>query len=127
MKKLIIVSISVVFLGLIASQALACWWDGYSGSPMGGTWGDYCWSGYTGGASQEFLNETATLRQELAAKQGEYQALMAQGNPDPKRAAEISREIAGLRDQLHAKAQARGVAGPGPYAQGPRYGGWGCW
>jgi zinc resistance-associated protein len=127
MKKLIIVSIGVVFLGLVASQALACWWDGYRGGHMGGAWSDYCWSGYTGAGSQEFLDETATLRQELAAKQGEYSALMTQGNPDPKGAADLSRQIVNLQDQIHAKARARGFAGPGAYARGPGHGGMGCW
>jgi len=122
MKRFVMVSALVVFLGLLASQALACWWDGnYGGHMMG-------WGSGRGYYPQSFLNETATLRQELAAKQGEYNALMAQSNPDPNRAAQLSQEIVGLQDQLQAKAQARGFMGPRGYnGYGPGGDGWACW
>jgi zinc resistance-associated protein len=121
MKKLVMVSALVVIVGLLASQALACWWDGnYGGHMMG-------WGSGRGYYSQSFLNDTATLRQELAAKQGEYNALMAQSSPDPKRASQLSQEIVGLQDQLQAKAQAQGYMGPRGYGNGPYGDGWACW
>ncbi|MBW1801717.1 MAG: periplasmic heavy metal sensor [Deltaproteobacteria bacterium] len=100
------------------------------GAPMGG----YAPGVNPGGAYQNFLNDTVQLRQDLAAKQREYNALMAQPNTDPKRAGQLSGEIATLHQQLQAKAQASGLPGPGSYGApmggygyGPRYGGWACW
>jgi len=122
MRKLVITLAVVGALGLVASQALA-WGPGGQGGwcPMGGYSG-----AYTGGAYQSFLNDTAQLRQELAAKQGEYNALMAQPNPDPKQTAQVSQEIARLQEQIQTKAQSSGVAAPGPYAYGTQRG-WMCW
>ena len=135
MKKLLIVLVAVMTFGFIGSQALACMWDGYWGGPMGGTWGGYATGVNPGGSHQKFLNDTASLRGELAAKQGEYNALMAQSNPDPKRAGKLSQEIAGLHDQLKARAQSNDLAAPGGYSAPPMgysgygrgYGDWGCW
>ena len=89
MKKLLIVLITVVSLGLVASLALACMWDGYRGDSRGSYSGGYA-SGMTSGTYQNFLNDTATLRQGLAAKQGEYSVLMARPNPDPKRIGQLN-------------------------------------
>ena len=137
MKKLLIVMVAVVFLGFVASQALACIWDGYWGDPMrgrmmggpmmGGSWCGYAPGVNPGGAYQSFLNDTVKLRQELAAKQGEYSALMAQPSPDPKRAGEISKEIASIHDRLLAKAQASGLPRPGSHRYGSGSRGWACW
>jgi zinc resistance-associated protein len=132
MRKLLIVMVVLVAVGFIGSQALACLWDGYWGGPMRGSWGGYYSN--PGGSHQEFLNDTAPLRQELAAKQGEYNALMAQPNPDPKRVGQLSQEIAHIHDRLQAKAQASGLPRPGSYGApmggygyGPGHGGWACW
>jgi len=139
MRKMTIVLVMVVASGLVASQALACMWDGYYGGPMGGPMmGGYYNQGVApSGAYQTFLDETQGLRQELAAKQGEYSALMAQSDPDPQKAGQVSREIAGLHGQLQAKASAGGLGaqgGPGPYSApmrpygyGSGYGGYNCW
>jgi zinc resistance-associated protein len=122
MRKLVITLAVVGVVGLVASQALA-WgpWRQGGWSSMGSHYG-----AYTGGAYQNFLNDTAQLRQELAAKQGEYDALLAQPNPDPKRTAQVSQEIARLQEQIQTKAQSPGTAAPGPYAYGPHRG-WMCW
>ena len=138
MRKFSIVLVMVVALGFVTSQALACYWDGYYGGPMGGPAygprGGYAPGAAPSGAYQNFLNDTAKLRQDLAAKQGEYNAMMAQSNPDPKKIGQLSQEMAGLHDQLHTKAQGSGIAGsmpyggqmgPGPYGSG--YGGLNCW
>lgn len=140
MRKLVIVIALVASVGLITSTALACYWDGYYGGPMGGPaygpWGGYAPGAAPSGAYQNFLNDTAKLRQELAAKQGEYNALMAQSNPDPKKIGQLSQEMAGLHEQLRTKAQGSGLAGPmphsgrmgpDPYGYGSGYGGWNCW
>ena len=58
----------------------------------------------TCGNQQKFYDKTAQLRQDLTAKQGEYNALLATTNPDPKRTAELSREIAAQHNQLRAQA-----------------------
>jgi hypothetical protein len=138
MRKITIVLVMVVALGIVASQALACIWDGYYGGSMGGPMmGGYYPGVAPGGSYQTFLDETQDLRQGLAAKQGEYSALMAQSNPDPQKAGQISREIAGIHGQLQAKARAGSLGaqgGPGPYSTpmrpygyGSGYGGWACW
>jgi len=133
MKKLIITFVALVSisaLGFVGSQVWACWWGGYHGSSTEG----YYPNTNPGSTYQDFLNDTAKLRQELAAKQGEYNALMAQPNPDPKKAAQLSQEIARIHDQLQTKAQAYGLNMPTPrgnYYNAPMapygYGGWGCW
>jgi zinc resistance-associated protein len=134
MKKILVILVTVVFVGLIGSQAWACMWDGYWGGYMGGPMGGYG-NSLQGGANQGFFNDTAQLRQDLAAKQGEYNALMAKSNPDPKRAADVSRQITSLHDQLQSKAQAYNLPAPGAgYGSGPMFGnnrmgggyGW-CW
>ncbi|NQU13802.1 MAG: hypothetical protein HQ561_06625 [Desulfobacteraceae bacterium] len=126
MKKLLIVLITVVSLGFIASMALACMWDGYRGDSRGGYSGGYA-SGMTGGTYQNFLNDTTTLRQKLAAKQGEYSALTAQPNPNRKRIDQLSQEIEGMHDRLHSKARTSGFSDWCPYEYGSGYGGWACW
>lgn len=120
MKKWIVVSVIMVFVVILASQALACWSDGNYGGHMMGYGGHMMGWGPGGGYySREYLNETAALRQELASKRGEYTALMTHADPDPKVAAQLSKEIVGLQDQLQLKAQARGLLGPGGYGYGP--------
>lgn len=121
MKKLMIGTVALLTLGLLVSPGLA-FWGGNCNGPRGGGW-------YAGdrapvdsdrdAAYQKYAKDTAGIRQQLAAKQAEYTALMANDNPDPKRAGDLAGEIAGLREQLRAKAPA--YAGPG-YGPGYRYG-----
>lgn len=101
MKKAMLILAAISLIALIGTRAFACYWDGYWGGPMGGPM-----TGVQGGNHQEFYDSTAQLRQEFAAKQGEYHALMATSNPDPERAAELSREITVLHNQLMAHARA---------------------
>ncbi len=126
MKKLFIVLVTVVALGFIGSQVLACMWDGYWGGSRGSYSGGHA-SGMTGGAYQNFLNDTAKLRQELAAKQGEYNALMAEPDFDRSRTARLSTEIAGMHDRLHSRARTSGLGDWCPYEYGTDHGGWACW
>lgn len=117
-KKTIISIAAILTFGILTATAMACPWDGY----QGGGWG---WGGNNGaynnnynnqGASyQKFMTETASIREKLASKNGEYNALMAGQNPDPKRAAALSAEIAGLHDQLRQKSSAYNMPGNGGY------------
>lgn len=121
MKKAILIVVAVAFTALIGTQAFACYWDGYWGGPTGGPM-----AGYYSGNYQGFYDQTAQLRQDLAAKQGEYNALLATSNPDPKRAAELSREITVLHDKLSAQARSHNLPAPNAGYYG-RMGGYGCW
>ena len=126
MKKLLIAVVTVAALGFAVSQGLACWrgnWDGPGVDHQRGiTPGTNPGSDY-----QAYLDDTKGLRKELAAKQVELEALMAGPNPDPKRAGALSREIADLREQLNAKARARGYNDWCVYGYGHGRGGWTCW
>ena len=122
MKKTILVIAAAVFISFIGTQAFACGWDGYWGGPMGGL--D---AGYYGGNYQGFYDQTAQLRQDLAATQGKYDGLMATANPDPERAAALKREIAALHDQLRAQARSYNLPPTNAGYYGKRGGyGW-CW
>ncbi len=124
MKKTMLILAVISLIALIATQAFACYMDGYWGGPMGGPI-----AGFDRGNHQEFYDKTAQLRQDLAARQGEYNALLATSNPDPKRTAALSREISALHDQLRTQARsynlpARNYAGHNGRMDGY---GRGCW
>jgi zinc resistance-associated protein len=131
MKKVFVGLAILVSLGLVASQALA-WGPNYGGcgmwGPRGGNYGEVNPST----SQQSFLKDTAKLRKDLAGKEAEYDALMAQPNPDPKEAGKLSQEIFEIRNQLRAKAESYGFAGRGPRGNwhgdhmGPYAGGY-CW
>jgi zinc resistance-associated protein len=90
-------------VGFIAGSAWACYWGGNSGNSG---WGHD--SNYYGNQSsnyQNFMNDSASIREQIAAKHGEYNALMAQQNPDPKRAAKLQEEIAKLNNEIQQKGQ----------------------
>lgn len=60
-------------------------------------------------AREEFMVETAGLRKQLAVKQAELRALMAQTNPDEKKVAAATGEAYDLRNTLRQKARERGI------------------
>jgi zinc resistance-associated protein len=130
MKKVFVGLAVLVSLGLVAAQALA--WGPHGGCGMWGPRGGYYGDVTPGGAEQSFLNDTAKLRKDLAGKEAEYDALMAQPSPDAEQAAKLSQEIFEIRGQLRAKAQSYGFAERGPRGHwhgrhmGP-YGGGYCW
>ncbi|MCF8027911.1 MAG: periplasmic heavy metal sensor [Desulfobacteraceae bacterium] len=117
MKKTATILTVLAVVGLIAGVAFA--------GPWGGARGGYN-QGYGPGANagpcynsqnfgpqhQAFLDETADLRHELAGKRGEYHALMAHSNPDPKQAARLQQEMNSIREQIRAKARDRGINAP---------------
>ena len=108
MKKSILALAAIATITLTGTQVFACYWDGYWGGPMGGPM-----AMVNGGNSQGFYEKTAKIRQDLAAKQGEYGALLATTNPDPQRAADLSREITVLHDQLSVQARSFNLPAPG--------------
>lgn len=120
MKKTILVVAATAFIALFSTQAFACYWDGYWNGPMGEPM-----MGYSGDNYQRFYDNTARLRQDLAAKQGEYNALLATSNPDPKRASTLNHEIAVLHDQLRAQARSYNMP-PQNNGYHGRMGGYGC-
>lgn len=127
MKKTILIIAAVASIILIGTYAFACYWDGYWGGHMGGPMGGSYSDTYAGGNYQGFYDDTSQLRQDLAAKQGEYNALMAKQNPDPKRAAQLNREITSMHDQLRAQARSHNLPAPSA-GHGGRMGGRGwCW
>lgn len=126
MKKTMLILAAISLIALIGTQAFACYMDGYWGGPMGGPM-----AGFDGGNHQEFYDKTAQLRQHLATRQGEYNALLATSNPDPKRTAELGREIAALHDQLRAQARSYDLPAQNYAGHHGRMGmggtGRGCW
>ncbi len=93
---------------------------------------------------QKFLTDTASLREQLAAKQGEYIALISQPNPDQQLAGQLSLQIAELMNQIREIALSYGIPARGGYCSypyglnggyqgycnhsyGSGGGGWGCW
>lgn len=128
----------LAIIGLVAGATWAGPWGGMrAGYHHGYEQGWQAGPSYTGNAGadrQAFLEETADLREELAGKRGEYNALMARDNPDPKQAATLQREIVQLREQIRAKAQAYNDSSEYGRYNGRGYGGgWGhhrggrCW
>ncbi|BCS97293.1 hypothetical protein DSLASN_29250 [Desulfoluna limicola] len=110
MKKTILILLAVAITGFSATQVLA---GRAHNGPMDGSGMGYMQQQNLTDeqvqARQAFMKETAGLRKDLASKMGEYRALMAGDNPNPKEAGKLSGEIAGLKDQLREKAVAAGV------------------
>ncbi len=98
-------------------------WDGnWGGSRDGWGWGSN--SGYYDNQDdsyQNFINDSASIREELAARHGEYNALMAQQNPDPKQAGQVQADIAKLNNQIQQKARKYNVSSRGSRNSGSQY------
>ena len=128
MKKILFILFAIASVAFISSQATACYWDGYWGGPMGAPMGGFYGNTVAAGAYQGFLDNTSQLRQDLATKQAEYNALMTQSNPDPKRASDLNRQITALHDQLSTQARSYNLPVPrGNYGHGPMRGYGCCW
>lgn len=98
---------------------------GYQGCSNHAGWG-------TNPGYQSFLNDTISMREQLAAKQGAYVALISQPKPNKKYAGKLFLEIAKLNNQIRSKATSYGLPVTGYYG-GCNYsgggimgGGWGC-
>ena len=99
MKKSILILAVGINIAMTGTVAFAYYWDGYWSGSMGGLM-----AMVNGGSYQGFYEKTAKIRQDLAAKQAEYSALMAMANPDSQRAADLNREITVLHDQSSSQA-----------------------
>ncbi|RLB03634.1 MAG: hypothetical protein DRG83_06610 [Deltaproteobacteria bacterium] len=112
MKKSLITLALILGIGFLASQVVA-WGPGHGA----GYWGHGSGAYHSG-----YYNGNDTLRQKLNEKIAEYDAVINQGNPDPERARELSREITELRKQLRTRAGSYGNT----YHTGPHgaYCGW---
>ncbi|HBG19939.1 MAG TPA: hypothetical protein DDY32_11885 [Desulfobulbaceae bacterium] len=97
-KSILILAVGIN-IAMTGTVAFAFYWDGYWSGSMGGLM-----AMVNGGSYQGFYEKTAKIRQDLAAKQAEYSALMAMANPDSQRAADLNREITVLHDQLSSQA-----------------------
>jgi hypothetical protein len=130
MKKFLIAMTAVAAL-FVGSQAWACLWDGYWGGPMGAPVNGYYSNIYSSGTHQGFFDGTVQLRQNLAEKRSEYQALLAQPNPDPRKVSDLNRQITMLNDQLVAEARSSNLPIPsgnyGNSGNGPMWGSGMCW
>jgi len=118
MKKILLTLAVLLGLGFIATQVIA-WGPGHGQ----GYWGQ------NGGAhGSGYYDGNDALRQKLSDKIAEYDALVNQKNPDPKRLNQLSREISELRNQLRNRNRNYRT----PYHSGPHgpYCGWShgyCW
>ena len=75
---------------------------------------------------QQFLEDTADIRKEIAMDNAELKALLAGDNPDTYKARELSAQIADNKQKLAELASANGF-GRGGGCGGPKYGrGGGC-
>ena len=119
MKKSVFIIAAVAATVFIGSQVVACDWS----DDTRGYWSDH----RDDGRYQKFHDATAKLRQDLAAKQAEFHALMATANPNPKQVAKLSKEITALQDQLRSKARDYRVRGWKHNYRHGRMGGCGCW
>ncbi|ADW17764.1 hypothetical protein Despr_1612 [Desulfobulbus propionicus DSM 2032] len=63
-------------------------------------------------AREKFLNDTVTVRKELAQKSAEMRAIMAAGTPDTVKASQVAGELFELREKLRVKAQEAGFPLP---------------
>jgi len=132
MKKTVLAVAAMVLLGFGAVQMAdaGSGWHHRGGSMMGGPGYGACCDGPGGGwggnikvdpeKRDAFLKETESQRREMATLRGEYQALLARENPDPKQAGELHARMFDLRSQIHAKAAQAGIGGG--YGMGPGYG-----
>lgn len=112
MRKTAFFIAAMATITLIATQAMACYWDGYWGGPMGGPMDGFYNNTYSGGVYQKFFDRTAKDRHNLAGKRNEYRALMADPNANTKRVAELEKEITAMNEQLSAQARSYNLPTP---------------
>ncbi|RMG55331.1 MAG: hypothetical protein D6722_27995 [Bacteroidetes bacterium] len=87
---------------------------GWARGPYGGGMGGPCWqaAGVDNQARQQFLDETAELRGQLAEKSARLRALSLQADADPTEIGTLTKEVAQLQNQIRGKAQELGVPCP---------------
>jgi hypothetical protein len=110
MKKVITAVSAILIVGFFAVSAYALGCGGY-GNRMYGN--GHNQTGNNNGAYQSFINETQDMRDSLSADRTELNALMANANPDPKRARALSEQISKSENGLRTKAHQNNVSGIG--------------
>ncbi len=118
MKKFAIAMTTLATVALIASTSIA--WDcpGRGAGYGPGSGKNVALTQEDKEAREIFMTETVDLRKDLAAKRGQLNAIMAAEAPDAEKAAEVSKQIFEIREQLRAKATQAGINGPYSYGQG---------
>lgn len=121
MRKMTMALVILLTLGVAATASFA--YDGWGCGGWGGrNDGPPALSDKDKAALDKFQADTRDLRRDLAAKSGEYQALLSSEKPDAARAGELSGQIYDLREQLGDKARAAGLPAFGPGNCGPGMG-----
>ena len=80
-------------------------------APQAGTW-NCPWLGNDPAMIEKhnkFLQETTTLRKQMAVKQAEKRSMMRSSQVDSAKVSQLTGEIFDLREQLRAKAQENGL------------------
>lgn len=117
MKRNLMILIMVAAIGI---PAMGAWAQGRYGARGGAGWGA------SSEQRQQFLDETASLRESLYQKQDQLRTLLADPNSDPAQIGTLEKEMFQLRQQISEKAQAAGLGfgkcpGAG-YGRGMGYG-----
>jgi len=121
MKKVITAVSAILIVGFFAASSYAWGCGGMYGRGMNGN--GHNQTGNNNGAYQSFINDTQDLRDSLSADRTELNALMANANPDPKRARALSEQISKSENGLRTKARQNNVSGIGRMGYGQ---GWSC-
>jgi Spy/CpxP family protein refolding chaperone len=121
MKKVITAVSAILIVGFFAASAYAWGCGGMYGRGMNRN--GHNQTGNNNGAYQSFINDTLDLRDSLSADRTELNALMANANPDSKRARALSEQISKSENELRTKAQQNNVSGIGGMGYGQ---GWSC-
>lgn len=134
MRKVVVIALA---LGLSASVAATAWAGGWGmrGGGYGAGGGYYqnltpAQQAQVDKARAQFLQETLTIRQNIASKNAELRTLIAQPNADQGRIKALSDELVDLRTQLAKKGNeyaaqmpaGTGMGWRGGMGGGPRWG-----
>ncbi len=125
MRKAMITILTILIVSLLAVSAYS--WNcggmynnnGYNN----GMYGNYYNGGYNNSSYQSFMTATQALRSSIAADRAELNALMANTNPDSKRARVLSEQISKSENELRNKAREYHVSDIGMREYGR---GWTC-
>ena len=107
MRKILVALALIIAVGFVVSQGWA-WGNGWSGQGRGfcGMGGRYM-ANADPQAYEEFMNNTADLRNQLAQKRVEYQTLMARPNLPQDQVTRLRQEMTDLHSQIQSRAPAR--------------------
>ena len=111
MKKVLTTLGILVLVGFLAAPVFAHRYGG--GKNYGGPGSGSCW--YEGGdltdnqkaelekLHQQYVDDTAKMREEIWNKSAELDTLLNSSNPDPKKAKDLQREISDLKTKMSDK------------------------